>query len=97
MPSLMNVFAVLALILLAALSYLHRHYSTSSESLPFPPGPRRSFLTGCTLNIPFEKPWLTYSNWAKEYGTYGSSDVFLTQDIQWQVHYWVFEFLEKEM
>ncbi|KAJ6598116.1 cytochrome P450 [Mycena vulgaris] len=38
-------------------------------SLPFPPGPKPGFITGNLRDIPTELPWLTYTEWGKQYGT----------------------------
>lgn len=68
---------------------LCNRYFASSKCPPFPPGPPKGLLTGHTLNIPFKKPWLTYSDWAKEYGSYELAliGLILTQNKP-QVHCW---------
>ncbi|KAJ7575542.1 cytochrome P450 [Mycena floridula] len=40
----------------------------ASRSLPYPPGPVASLLTGNASDIPLVKPWLTYTKWVKKYG-----------------------------
>jgi len=67
---LLSMTHAFALAFIFLLSYFHYRYSTSSKYPPFPPGPQRDFLTGNTLNIPFKKPWLKYSDWAEKYGTW---------------------------
>lgn len=37
---------------------------------PFPPGPKPHFLFGNVSDFPFEKPWLTYNEWKKQYGMF---------------------------
>lgn len=34
----------------------------------YPPGPKGLPLIGSLLDINQERPWITYSKWAKEYG-----------------------------
>ncbi|KAJ7135500.1 cytochrome P450 [Mycena crocata] len=57
------IFAVF-LILLAV---LWRRFQLSKR-LPLPPGPPPRFLTGNLHQLPSAQPWLTYAEWAKEYG-----------------------------
>jgi hypothetical protein len=38
------------------------------SQLPFPPGPKPRFITGNLRDIPTELPWLTYTEWGKQYG-----------------------------
>ena len=46
------------------------------RSLPLPPGPKGVPFLGNLYNMPTVKPWLTYKEWARSYGT--SSRVTLT-------------------
>jgi hypothetical protein len=39
-----------------------------SSQLPFPPGPKPRFITGNLQDIPTDLPWLTYTEWGKQYG-----------------------------
>ncbi|KAJ7596428.1 cytochrome P450 [Mycena floridula] len=39
-----------------------------SRSLPFPPGPSPLPILGNIKDLPKEKPWLVYTEWAKKYG-----------------------------
>lgn len=48
------------LIIKRRLSQLH--------GLPFPPGPKPRPFVGNAHDIPATKPWITYANWAKQYG-----------------------------
>ncbi|KAH6899257.1 cytochrome P450 98A3 [Coprinopsis sp. MPI-PUGE-AT-0042] len=50
-------------------AYLFQATRTKKSScLPLPPGPKGFPLIGNLLDIPQDKPWKTYSKWAKEYG-----------------------------
>ena len=41
--------------------------------LPHPPGPpEKGFLSGNLRDIPAEKAWLSYIEWGKKYGVFGS-------------------------
>jgi hypothetical protein len=39
----------------------------------YPPGPRGLPLIGSLLEINNERPWITYSKWAAQYGKYFTS------------------------
>ncbi|KAF7323866.1 O-methylsterigmatocystin oxidoreductase [Mycena kentingensis (nom. inval.)] len=43
-------------------------WRSSTRGLPYPPGPKPKFLIGNMLDIPQTLPWLTYADWAKQYG-----------------------------
>ncbi|EGO01616.1 hypothetical protein SERLA73DRAFT_166166 [Serpula lacrymans var. lacrymans S7.3] len=49
-------------------------------SLPLPPGPNRMPLLGNLLDMPSDKPWLTFADWGKKFGDI-SSAVVLGQHI----------------
>ncbi|KAF7348384.1 hypothetical protein MSAN_01792400 [Mycena sanguinolenta] len=66
-------FAVSA-ILLAVVGLLQRQKATSR--LPFPPGPKPRFLVGNLFDIPSEMPWITYTEWGKQYGDVVHTQVF---------------------
>jgi hypothetical protein len=38
------------------------------QTVPFPPGPKGTFLVGNALQMPKERHWLTYAEWAKKWG-----------------------------
>ena len=38
--------------------------------LPLPPGPKGYPLIGSLFDVPTEKPWITYNEWAKTYGKF---------------------------
>ncbi|KAJ6508461.1 cytochrome P450 [Mycena sanguinolenta] len=40
----------------------------ATSRLPFPPGPKPRFLVGNLFDIPTEMPWITYTEWGKQYG-----------------------------
>ncbi|KAF7348418.1 Cytochrome P450 [Mycena sanguinolenta] len=44
--------------------------------LPFPPGPKPKFLLGNFFDIPSEQPWLTYTEWGKQYGDIVHAQMF---------------------
>ncbi|KAJ7512087.1 cytochrome P450 [Mycena galericulata] len=41
---------------------------SATRGLPYPPGPKPKPIIGNMLDIPQSFPWLTYSDWAKQYG-----------------------------
>jgi hypothetical protein len=42
---------------------------TNRRSQPLPPGPPTTPFFGHALQVPKDKPWITFAAWAKEYGT----------------------------
>ncbi|KAJ7644019.1 cytochrome P450 [Roridomyces roridus] len=44
--------------------------------LPYPPGPRPRFLIGNLLDMPAHLPWLTYTEWGKQYGDIIHTQIF---------------------
>jgi hypothetical protein len=58
---------LLALVLVLSV-FLWRRFVISGR-LPLPPGPPRRFLTGNLHQLPTSQPWLTYAEWAKEFGS----------------------------
>ncbi|KAK7048444.1 cytochrome P450 [Favolaschia claudopus] len=57
------VFSSLILVFVVLLKRWH----TASRQ-PFPPGPKPKLFIGNLLDIPTERPWLTYTEWGKRYG-----------------------------
>ncbi|KAF5384919.1 hypothetical protein D9615_001120 [Tricholomella constricta] len=57
------------LIIIVLVGILVRRWQKSSARLPYPPGPEPSLISGNARDLPAEKPWLTYSRWAKQYGS----------------------------
>ncbi|KAJ6508469.1 cytochrome P450 [Mycena sanguinolenta] len=73
MPSADYLLAVaVSTILLAVV--VKRWKATSR--LPFPPGPKPRFLVGNLFDIPTEMPWITYTEWGKQYGDVVHVQVF---------------------
>ncbi len=46
------------------------------SALPLPPGPKGYPLIGNAFDIPHHYPWLTYAEWARNYGDVFSFSVF---------------------
>ncbi|KAF9461985.1 cytochrome P450 [Collybia nuda] len=61
-----DLIAVGSTALALTFAFLYRRYA--ARSLPFPPGPKPSLLTGNAHQIPRTLPWLTYASWSKIYG-----------------------------
>ncbi|KAF7348421.1 O-methylsterigmatocystin oxidoreductase [Mycena sanguinolenta] len=61
-------------ILFAVVGLLQRWKGTAR--LPFPPGPKPRFLVGNLFDIPTETPWITYTEWGKQYGDVVHAQVF---------------------
>ncbi|KAH6899256.1 O-methylsterigmatocystin oxidoreductase [Coprinopsis sp. MPI-PUGE-AT-0042] len=53
---------------LSALTLFQAIRSHKRQRLPLPPGPRGLPLIGNLLDIPQDKPWKVYSEWAGQYG-----------------------------
>ncbi|KAF7348396.1 O-methylsterigmatocystin oxidoreductase [Mycena sanguinolenta] len=66
-------FAVSA-VLLAVVGVLKRWKAMSR--LPFPPGPKPKLLVGNLFDMPTEMPWITYTEWGKQYGDVVHAQVF---------------------
>ncbi|KZS94052.1 cytochrome P450 [Sistotremastrum niveocremeum HHB9708] len=45
-----------------------RNVFSSSQSIPYPPGPRALPLIGNAHEMPTKHPWIKYTEWAKTYG-----------------------------
>ncbi|KAF7289932.1 O-methylsterigmatocystin oxidoreductase [Mycena indigotica] len=66
MSDLLKALAVLGVTGAVIKTLVNRRNAT--RGLPYPPGPPPKFLIGNMLDIPQSLPWLTYANWAKQYG-----------------------------
>ncbi|KAF7348413.1 hypothetical protein MSAN_01795500 [Mycena sanguinolenta] len=66
--------AAVSAILIAGIGLLKRRKANSG--LPFPPGPKPRFLVGNLFDIPTEMPWITYTEWGKQYGDIMHVQVF---------------------
>lgn len=69
------------IILTASGSLLLKNYyderRANPRNLPLPPGPKPRPIIGNALDMPREYEWLTYSDWAKQYGA-SSITLFVT-------------------
>lgn len=65
----LTVFCILTS--LTVLLYCSRSARKSRyERLPFPPGPKGFPVIGNLLDMPKQREWVIYREWAKEYGTF---------------------------
>ncbi|PPR01296.1 hypothetical protein CVT24_006371 [Panaeolus cyanescens] len=48
---------------------LSRGFGRSSKGLRYPPGPKPRFISGNAHDVPHGKPWVTFTNWSKKYGS----------------------------
>ncbi|KAF7348388.1 Cytochrome p450 [Mycena sanguinolenta] len=67
--------AVVLVSVLFAVAILLRGWRTTIR-LPFPPGPKPRFLLGNLLDMPHKMPWITYTEWGKQYGDVVHAQVF---------------------
>ncbi|KAJ8590892.1 cytochrome P450 [Rhizopogon salebrosus TDB-379] len=58
----------LNLCLAAAGVYVVKQLFTKKNPAPYPPGPQRLPIIGNILDMPRLKPWLTFTEWGKNYG-----------------------------
>ncbi|KAF7348420.1 hypothetical protein MSAN_01796300 [Mycena sanguinolenta] len=75
MASAHYLLAVAVSAVLLAVAGLLRQWKATSR-LPFPPGPKPRFLVGNLFDIPTETPWITYTEWGKQYGDIMHAQVF---------------------
>ncbi|EJU01104.1 cytochrome P450 [Dacryopinax primogenitus] len=54
---------------LVLLFLVYSFWRRRNSDLPLPPGPRGLPVLGNALQIPQERPWLVYAEWAKQYGS----------------------------
>jgi len=60
----------------ALLALVYSLWRRRTPGLPLPPGPRGLPVLGNALQIPKERPWLVYAEWAKTYGDLTHLDAF---------------------
>jgi hypothetical protein len=66
----------IALLVFAAVSFLRRKPST-----PLPPGPKGYPLIGNVLDMPTNRPWLTFADWGSKYGMSNNPGVVMYSSI----------------
>jgi hypothetical protein len=59
--------SAIALLILLAIAGLLKRWKATSQ-FPYPPGPKPRFILGNFYDIPSELPWITYTEWGKQYG-----------------------------
>jgi hypothetical protein len=59
LPVVAGITLLIGLLFLDQLRRKHRRF-------PLPPGPRGLPIIGNVLEIPAERPWITYSQWSKQ-------------------------------
>ncbi|PPQ72181.1 hypothetical protein CVT24_002393 [Panaeolus cyanescens] len=57
-----------ACLIYAIVKRLSTRRRRNPHGLPLPPGPKGYPIIGSLLNMPIDKPWLTYRDWCNEYG-----------------------------
>jgi len=62
-----NKVVALAIGSIAFLSILYV-YRKTRPSAALPPGPPQAPIVGNVFQLPKERPWLKYAEWAKQYG-----------------------------
>ncbi|KAI6098628.1 cytochrome P450 [Pisolithus croceorrhizus] len=56
--------------------YLIKRIVSKKNPAPFPPGPKSLPLLGNLLDMPSEKQWLTFCNWANKFGDMTHLEIF---------------------
>jgi len=69
LPSAMDRSATIIAAVVAGSVFIWFAGHKISKRKRLPPGPRSLPLIGNTHQTPRQSPWLTYSTWAKQYGT----------------------------
>ncbi|KAG6861014.1 hypothetical protein C0995_004867 [Termitomyces sp. Mi166 len=62
------LLSLVYLLLAISVVFLFKKWQSSSARPPYPPGPKPSLISGNARQLPTALPWLTYTEWAKEYG-----------------------------
>ncbi|KAF8079095.1 cytochrome P450 [Lyophyllum atratum] len=63
------VFRLSGLLVITSIGFLVKRWFSLSTRLPYPPGPQPRWISGNSHDLPTTQPWLTYSRWAKQYGS----------------------------
>lgn len=87
--------AFLVLLVLLALSSRRRWRTLILKRLPLPPGPTGIPFVGNVHDMPHEHPWLTFANWAREFGDIVYVEIFGSSTIVLNSAKAVTEFFEK--
>lgn len=59
-----------SLVVLSGLAAVIVGFYVTRRQQPLPPGPPRLPILGNALQMPTQREWLTFSEWAKKYGIY---------------------------
>ncbi|KAF8992407.1 cytochrome P450 [Cyathus striatus] len=65
-----TISAALTLLTLAILYRILQSNSSNPINIPYPPGPKGTFLIQNLLDIPKSRAWFTYTSWKKKYGNF---------------------------
>lgn len=75
-PTMVLNNSVYAISAIGLALYLLKLWLARRSALPLPPGPKGYPLIGNAYDIPHHYPWLTYAEWAHNYGDVFSFNVF---------------------
>ncbi|KAF8079096.1 cytochrome P450 [Lyophyllum atratum] len=57
------------LLVIVSIGFVVKRWFSVSTRPPYPPGPQPRWISGNSHELPTTRPWLTYSRWAKQYGS----------------------------